>query len=340
MRRMGKTLRQRLILFVMVVNILSSILGVLVWSFSIQREPPRNAWAGQLMPLVLTMLIAIPLSALVSKPTAKPYTSVIEAMKAVSQGDYRVRVAEEGEGEVIQLLRSFNQMAAELESTELMRGDFINNFSHEFKTPIVSIRGFAKRLRQENLTERQRREYLDYIVRESERLADLSANILLLSRYENQQIIRDPKPYELDEQLRRCVLTLEPQWNAKHLELDIDLPRLRYTGNEEMMEHIWRNLLGNAIKFSCPGGLVQVRGKREPRRIVVTVRDEGIGMDERTMAHIFDRFFQGETAHSSAGNGLGLSLVRRIVELCGGEIRVESEKGAGTAFHIFLPAEE
>lgn len=340
MMKMGRTLRQRLILFVIVVNILSSILGVLVWSFSIQQEPPQNAWAGHLMPLVLTMLIAIPLSALVSKPTAKPFTRIIEAMKAVSKGDYHVRVTEEGEGEVVQLLRSFNQMAAELESTELMRGDFINNFSHEFKTPIVSIRGFAKRLCQENLTDQQRREYLDYIVRESERLADLSSNILLLSRYENQQIIRDRKPYELDEQLRRCVLSLEPQWDAKHLELDIDLPRLQYIGNEEMMEHIWRNLLGNAIKFSYPGGLIRIQGKQKPHHIEVMVRDEGIGMDQQTMEHIFDRFFQGETAHSSSGNGLGLSLVQRIVELCGGDIRVESEKGAGTSFYILLPTGE
>ena len=341
MMKMGRTLRQRLILFVMAVNILSSILGIIIWSFSFQREQPSPAvWPGQMMPLALTMLIAIPLSALVSKPTARPFTDIIEAMKAVSKGDYHVRVEEKGEGEVVQLLHSFNQMAAELESTELMRSDFINNFSHEFKTPIVSIRGFAKRLCQENLTEDRRREYSAYIVRESERLADLSANILLLSRYENQQIIRDRKPYSLDEQLRRCVLSLEQQWSAKHLEPDIDLPVLRYTGNEEMMEHVWLNLIGNAVKFSYPGGIVRVRGEQFPHHIEVTVSDEGIGMDRQTMEHIFDRFFQGETAHSAAGNGLGLSLARRIVELCGGEIRVESEAGAGASFHVLLPTGE
>lgn len=340
MMRMGRTLRQQLILFVVIVNVLSGALGVLIWSFSFQREPPQNAWVGQLMPLVLTLLIAVPLSALVSKPTIKPFLDMIEAMKAISGGNYRVRVEEEGEGEIVQLLHSFNRMAAELESTELMRSDFINNFSHEFKTPIVSIRGFARRLRQETLTAEQRREYLDYIVRESERLADLSSNILLLSRYEHQQIIQDQKPYELDEQLRRCVLLLEQQWSAKRLELDIDLPPLRYTGNEEMMEHVWLNLIGNAVKFSHPGGLVRVRGEQRARRIEVTVSDEGIGMNRQTMEHIFDQFFQGETAHSSAGNGLGLSLVRRIVDLCGGEIRVESEEGVGTTFHILLPAGE
>jgi len=337
MIRMGRTLRQQLIIFVVVVNILSSILGIFVWSLSFPRHPPENGWMGHLVPLALTMLIAVPLSAVVSKPTIKPFLDMIQAMKAISKGNYQVHVEEEGEGEIVQLLHSFNQMAAELESTELMRRDFINNFSHEFKTPIVSIRGFAKRLCQDTLTQRQRKEYLDYIVRESERLADLSSNILLLSRYENQQIITDQKPYELDEQLRRCVLLLESQWSAKHLELDIDLPPLRYTGNEEMMDHVWLNLVGNAVKFSYPGGLVRVRAERRDRQIEVTVSDEGIGMDPQTVEHIFDQFYQGETAHSAEGNGLGLPLARRIVELCGGEIRVESEKGAGAAFHVLLP---
>lgn len=331
------TIRQRIIGFVLLVNLLSGLLGVLIWSFFSRDNVLEPFLGSPLAPLFFTMLTAVPLSALVSKPTVKPFLDMIEATRSISKGNYGVRVAEEGEGEVRELLRSFNQMAAELENTELMRNDFINNFSHEFKTPITSILGFSRRLRHENLTDIQRREYLDYIVVESERLSSLSSNILLLSRYENLQIINGQQPFDLDEQLRRCVLLLENQWSAKHLELDIDLEPIQYTGSEEMLEHVWLNLLENAVKFSYPGGLIRLQAFRRDGAIQVSISDEGVGMDQNTIKHIYDRFFQGETAHSAEGNGLGLSLVHRIVELCGGRILVESAEKAGTTFHIILP---
>lgn len=231
----------------------------------------------------------------------------------------------------------FNQMTAELGGTEMMRTDFINTFSHEFKTPIVSIRGFARRLQRENLTSAQRAEYLEYIVRQSERLSELSANILLLCRYENQQMIGTQETYELDEQLRRCILLLENQWEAKNIQFDVRLSSLKYKGNEEMLDHVWLNMIGNAVKFSPEGGSVKVLAASQGDWLYVDIADEGEGMIPGEIEHMFDKFYQGNRGRALGGNGLGLPLAKRIVDLCGGRIEAESTEGKGTTFHILLP---
>ena len=202
---------------------------------------------------------------------------------------------------------------------------------------IVSIRGFAKQLERNDLTDDQRREYLDIIVSESDRLANMASNVLLLSRLENQNIVTDRAVFRLDEQIRRCILLLEKQWTEKDLELDVDLEELSYNGNEEMMNHIWVNLMSNAIKFSPRGGPLRVSLKREGGAAVARVRDRGTGMDAQTRARVFEKFYQGDSAHTTEGNGLGLSLVRRIVDLCGGTIEVNSAPGEGSEFTVRLP---
>lgn len=173
---------------------------------------------------------------------------------------------------------------------------------------------------------------------ESQRLADLASSVLLLSKYESQKLVGEQTDYDLDEQIRTCVLRLESQWSAKDLVFELDLPRLPYRGNAEMMEHVWLNLLSNAVKFSREGGAVFLTACEEEGRISVTVRDEGVGIDPKDIGHIFDKFYQGDSSHAAEGSGLGLALVHRIVELSGGRITVESEKGRGTAFCVELPA--
>lgn len=291
------------------------------------------------IPMVISILAAIPISSAVSLHSAKPIQDMVEATHSISRGDYSVRVEENEEGEIGELLRSFNQMTAELGSTELMRKDFINTFSHEFKTPIVSIRGFAKRLRSGNLTPEQQDEYLDFIAEESERLSNLASNVLLIAKYENQNLISGQTDYDLDEQIRTCVLRLENQWTARNITFDLELPKLTYRNNMEMMEHVWMNLIGNAVKFSHDGGHIHLSAFRDGPLIKVTLRDEGIGINRGEIGHIFDKFYQADKAHASAGNGLGLSLVHRIVEMSGGQIAVDSQPGVGTTFVVTLPAE-
>lgn len=271
----------------------------------------------------------------------QPIRKVNHAMKQVSKGDFSILLDEnESVGEIRELISSYNHMVTELSGIEMFRKDFINNFSHEFKTPIVSIRGFAKQLERDDLNEEQRREYTRIIVSESERLANMSSNVLLLTKLENQQIVTDKTSYRLDEQLRNCILLMEKQWTEKDLELRLDLDELNYLGNEEMMSHVWVNLISNAIKFSPQGGALELGCMQVQSFIVVHVRDEGEGMDAPTQARIFEKFYQGDSAHATEGNGLGLSLAKRIVDLCQGKIAVDSAPGQGTCFSVYLPIEE
>ena len=288
--------------------------------------------------IAVLIVIALVLSSRIGRARFKPINDLINAMEQVSQGDFSVRVhAEDAPGDMGALARSFNEMTKDLSGIEMFRKDFINNFSHEFKTPIVSIRGFAKQLERDDLTDEQRKEYAHIIVSESERLANMSSNILLLTKLENQQIVTDKTEYRLDEQMRSAVLLLEKQWSAKDLELSLILDEVTYLGNEEMMSHVWVNLIGNAIKFSPEGGLLEMSCARRDGAVVAVVRDHGEGMDEATQKRIFEKFYQGDSAHATEGNGLGLSLVSRIVDLCGGTVEVNSAPGEGTAFTVMLP---
>ena len=288
--------------------------------------------------IAMTIVFTLMISVQVGKSKLRPINDLIRAMSRVSEGDFSVRVEEEdAPGEMGDLVHSFNEMARELGGIEMFRKDFINNFSHEFKTPIVSIRGFAKQLERDDLTDEQRREYTSIIVSESERLANMASNILLLTKLENQQIVTDREEYRLDEQLRKCILLLEKNWSAKEIELSLNMDEVTYVGNEEMMSHVWVNLIGNAVKFSPQGGLLEIICARMGNGVIATIRDHGEGMDEDTQKRIFEKFYQGDSAHATEGNGLGLSLVKRIVDLCNGQVVVDSHPGAGTAFTVTLP---
>ena len=288
--------------------------------------------------LIVSSFVGTIISSVVSYHLLRPLRELIAATKTVAKGDFNVRLSSEDQiGEMAELIDSFNVMTEELNGIEMFRSDFINTFSHEFKTPIVSIRGFAKQLQNEHLTQEERREYTDIIIAESERLTKLSSNVLLLSKLENQTILSGQAEFSLDEQLRADILLLEKQWSKKNLEIDPDLNAVMYYGNAEILSQLWVNLLSNAIKFTPEGGRIEVRLTQDSEYIKVTVRDNGIGMPADILQHVFEKFYQGDRSHSAEGNGLGLSLVKRIVELCGGNISIESEEGKGTTVYVSLP---
>ena len=327
--------------FLFSVIVAASIMAAAAYGFLVFFGLLANPLFRTLAMPMLLMVFILTLAAGMGRSKLRPMDDLVRAMHAVSRGDFSVRVdAEDVPGDMGELASSFNDMASELGGLELFRKDFINNFSHEFKTPIVSIRGFAKQLERDDLTDAQRREYLDIIVTESDRLANMASNVLLLSKLENQTIVTDREDYRLDEQLRRCVLLLEKQWGEKDLEPDIELEEIIYRGNEEMMNHVWVNLLNNAIKFSPSGGTLTVRLVCEDDAAVCMVRDQGPGMDDATRRHIFEKFYQGDTAHATEGNGLGLALVKRIVDLCGGSVQAQSAPGEGATFTVRLPLKQ
>ena len=287
--------------------------------------------------IIVSAILGTVISFLVARHVLAPIEELKSAISEVEHGNFNVSVNDfDAPGTVNELIKSFNKMTAELSGIEMFRSDFINSFSHEFKTPIVSIEGFARRLKKEDLPEEKRREYIDIIISESKRLTKLSSNILMLNKLENQQIITDRDTFRLDEQIRSCILLLEKQWTKKDISFDIDIEEINFFGNQEMLSQVWLNVIGNSIKFSPEGSVITVSGHMREDRIRISIKDTGEGMDEQTLGHIFERFYQGDSAHSSEGNGLGLPLVKRIIELCGGTIRVESQKDRGTVFTVFF----
>lgn len=333
-----------LVLFVFVVLVATFgtiiMIGLLLNYFGIGDYKPQNQAENNDNPLVglsfICILIGTSLTAFLSKKALNPIRKVIDSTHKVAAGDFSVKVDIKGIGELEELSESFNKMTQELASIETLRSDFINNFSHEFKTPIMSIRGFARLLQENHLTAEERQEYLNIIVSESERLAALSSNVLTLAKYENLEMVINQAQFSLDEQIRRAIILMEPKWSVKGLDVHIDLDEVTFLGNKEFTQQIWINLLDNAIKFSHPGGSINIALTKTGNEIRFTIQDEGVGMGEATKAHIFDKFFQGDTSHAKIGNGLGLPLVKRIVDLCNGDIFVQSELGNGSVFTILF----
>ena len=265
----------------------------------------------------------------------RPITRLSEATKKVANGDFTVRLPVKRQDELGQLMENFNHMTRELQSIEYLQKDFIGNVSHEFKTPIASIQGFATLLKSPQTTDEERKEYTDIILKESQRLSRLSQNLLRLSKLEYQQRLTEEAPFSLDEQLRQTVLLLEPEWSQKKIMWDLNLESIVIRGDAELMQQVWINLLGNAIKFSPIGGEISLSLYLSDT-VKIKIRDRGEGMDENTQSHIFERFYQGDTSHAHEGNGLGLPLAKRIIDLHGGVIRVKSAPGEGTTFTVEL----
>jgi len=228
-------------------------------------------------------------------------------------------------------------MTKDLAAIETLQKEFTSNVSHEIKTPLASIKGFAALLCQDDVTEEQRREYASIIAEESERLSGLCAAVLRLSKVENMSVLPDRQEYPLDEQLRRIIVMLEPQWSSLDLKLEIDLDEAVICSNAELLSEVWVNLLQNAIRASRSGGSIWVRLINGLDNIAVEIEDEGCGMDEDTQKRIFDKFYQGDKSHSTEGSGLGLPLALRIVRLAQGSIDVHSREGEGTLFRVTLP---
>ncbi|MDO5415062.1 MAG: HAMP domain-containing sensor histidine kinase [Bacillota bacterium] len=284
----------------------------------------------------LTILL-VPMITVLYRRRAREVVTLSEAIRKVAAGDYSTRIIEQKRAQMKPIYDDFNKMCAELESVKLLRNDFINSYSHEFKTPIASINGFASLVLEKDLPEDEQKEYLKIIVDESARLSNLATSSILLSKLTSQTIVTDIEEYDLGEQLRECSIILSGTWLKKNMNFDVSLESVMYSGNKEMMQHMWINLLDNAVKYTPEGGKITVLVREENGYAIVKIMDTGEGISKDIQKSLFDPYFQGDSSHSRQGLGLGLSIVKRIVELCKGTISVRSTLGEGSEFTVILP---
>ena len=286
---------------------------------------------------LIGILVAIFSTYFISHWLIDPLQKVGPAMDKISNGDYSVRLETKNNTKEIQeIYTGFNMMAKELEATEIIQTDFISNVSHEFKTPISAIEGYSMLLQDnDNLTQEQK-EYIEKIILNTNRLSSLTGSVLLLSKLENQSIVPSKTHFYLDEQIRQSVLLFESEWERKDIDFDIELDDTEYLGHESLFNHVWNNLISNAIKFSPKGGTIQITLSNFDQKIVFSISDEGPGISDEAKDHIFDKFYQEDSSHKQYGNGLGLALVKKIVDLEDGEIFVMNNSGAGCKFTVIL----
>lgn len=328
------TLRVRMVIWVQVELLACVGLAFLIDNIAHTLNPNWN------IPLLLELVIVSVvvggvMTAVISKTFFNPVKNLRQAMDKVANGDFAIQL-DTDKSSFKELYAGFNLMTNELKATEILQTDFISNVSHEFKTPINAIEGYSTLLQGcENLDDDQK-EYVEKILFNTGRLSSLVSNILLLSKIENQSIQAKREVFSLDEQIRETIVALETAWAPKNIELDVELDSVKYNGNEIMMRHIWSNLISNAIKFTPENSTVSIRLQNQKDKFIFRVTDQGEGLSDEAQKHLFDKFYQADTSHKSEGNGLGLALVKQILDIDGGDITAENVNGGGCRFTVTL----
>ncbi len=333
-------MRLRFILICMSQLVLVAALSELAgWAFrhwfGVTPELPIFVWA-----MVFSGTIGVAVTNHMTKMLIDPIAKLRSAMREVADGDFKVEAKCESRIQDVQdIYDSFNSMVRELSTTETLQTDFISDVSHEFKTPINAIEGYASLLEGEPSPEEQRA-YVEKILFNTRRLSALTGNILLLSKLSNQSILPQKTQFRLDEQIRQAIVALEQKWSEKELGFEVELAETPFFGYESLLPHVWTNLIGNAVKFSPKGGEIRIKMMRTEGAVVFTIEDDGPGIVPGDEEHIFTKFYQSESSHGMEGNGLGLALVRQIVEMSGGSVDVQNLEAGGCRFTVRLPLEQ
>ncbi|MGN0637232.1 MAG: ATP-binding protein [Huintestinicola sp.] len=321
-----------------IVFTITALIWLLLFELDIIQIDPHTKKVPIVLFLFGSMLLGTTIALFVGKRIIRPIQNICNAFDELSRGNFEVKVPEnEPIEEIREMAQHFNSMTYDLSHIETLRTDFVANVSHEFKTPIASIEGYAALLQDSRLTPEKHSRYVEKILDNSRRLSSLCSSILMLSKLENQEMILDKKEYRIDEQIRKSILMLESKWSAKNIEFELDLPKQLYFGSEQLIGQIWSNIIDNAIKHSPENGVIEINMHTENDMLKISITDHGGGMTEEVQKHIFEKFYQADTSRSSEGSGLGLALVKRILDLCGGTVAVKSTQGAGATFVIFLP---
>lgn len=317
-------------------------IAVLVYDYIIQRTDNKVLIAVLILIVVFILSTVCTVADVIRRKIMvdKPVNEILEATKSIARGDFSVRLTPlhsyEKYNEYDIIMENLNTMAAELSKSEVLKTDFISNVSHEIKTPLAIIQSYASLLEDPSLNEEERQRCAGALLQATKRLNDLITNILKMNKLENREIKPDYSLFSLNDQLAEIIVGYEELLESKGLELDCQLDELDVNSCPSYLEIVWNNLLSNAIKFTKVGGKITVCLKKNGKNALVSISDTGCGIDKETGKHIFEKFYQGDTSHKSQGNGLGLALVKRVVDVLGGEISVESEKGKGSTFTITL----
>lgn len=337
------SVRNYLIFFVLAAFVVTCSFLLFFGSMKIDDETVRERAPITFLNIIFISLIFYLIDTIRRKLTIeRPVKRILEGTQRMTKGDFNTpirpvhqRVNKKNEFDVI--IDGLNKMMEELSGVETLRTDFIANVSHELKTPLAIIQNYGVMLQETNLSEDKRLEYARSVTEASKRLADLIANILKLNRLENQQIFPETKEYNLGEQLCECLLYFEEAWEKKNLEIETEIDEdVIINADYELLSIVWRNLFSNAVKFTEPEGKITVGLRKDGKVVIVTVMDTGCGISEEVGKHIFEKFYQGDTSHASQGNGLGLALVKRIIDITGGEISIESTLNKGSTFRVRL----
>lgn len=317
-----------------ITSILSGIVVyILDYFFNISIIISTPVWL-----IIFCVIMGSVVTLIMGKIFFSPITRLGRAMQKVAAGNFQIRLeAKHSTHEVKDIYKNFNLMVEELGSTETLQTDFVSNVSHEFKTPINAIEGYAMLLQGCSHESEEQQEYIEKILHNTKRLSELVGNILLLSKVDNYAIETKKEMFRVDEQIRQALLLLEQKWVEKEIEFDIELDNVTWLGNESLLLHVWSNLMDNAIKFSERGGLIRMRLAQQEKEVVFVIEDHGPGIAEAEKRHIFNKFYQGDSSHKQEGNGLGLALVKQILENCGGSIEADSSYKLGSCFVVKLP---
>lgn len=329
-------------LFFMTIAVSVTVAVTVYVSVSQRSGGNRNTIAAVMLAVILFLSLVCTLIDLIRRKftVERPVKKILEGTDRIATGDFTVRLVPEHTynryDEYDYIMENLNKMAAELSKNELLRNDFISNVSHEMKTPLAIIQSYAASILSGKLDEETRNSYAATLVSTTKRLTDLVVNILRLNKLENQEIRSERKKIRLDEMLAEAVLRYEEKIEEKGLALDCELEEVTVYSLADYLEIIWNNLLSNAVKFTDCGGKLHVAVKKREGKAVVKISDTGCGISRETGEHIFEKFYQGDVSRSREGNGLGLALVKKVIDILGGEISVESEVGKGSTFTVVL----
>ena len=306
---------------------------------AINRERVKNIISSFKIATIYSLGIGVSLILVMASHIINPLRKITEATKKVATGNLKVKVDVDRKDEIGELAQNFNIMVDELNSIEYLRKDFISNISHELKTPIASIQGFTKLLADDNLSKEEKDEYINIILEETQRLSNLSSNILKLSNLEKQEIVTNKTEFRLDNQIRKAIIMLDEKINSKKIKISLDSSEVSIYEDEDLIMEIWINLINNAIKYSNENGEIKIKVIEKENDVKVSIKDEGIGIPKDKQERIFEKFYQVENSRAGEGSGLGLAIVKRIVDLIKGEIEVESKEKQGTKIIVSIPKE-